>query len=36
MKISHILLFSILNILAIKNSHALTESQEKVQAHYYQ
>ena len=32
MKISHILLFSILNILAIKNSHALTESQEKVQA----
>ena len=32
MKISHILLFSILIILAIKNSHALTESQENVQA----
>ena len=32
MKISHILLFSILNILAIKNSHALNESKKKVQA----
>lgn len=31
MKISHILLFSILNIVAMKNSYALTENQEKVQ-----
>lgn len=31
MKISHILLFSILNIIAMKNSYALTENQEKVQ-----
>ena len=31
MKISHILLFSILNIVAMKNSYALTENQEKLQ-----